>query len=313
VQVLDVTKTYPGGAQALRGVSFTLPRGERTCLLGPNGAGKTTLIRLLTGGLRPTTGAVRVLGAGTDEAGFLAAKRRVGIVPQGPGMYRDVTVSEYLRLVERLYGGGDRAGVVEAFGLGPLLGRRMAELSGGWQRRLVLAAAVLPGPELLLLDEPTVGLDPLAVRDVHAFLRPMMRGRTVLLCTHNLEEAEALCDAAVILRGGRVLVHARLESLRARAGRAVLLQATEGPARLLAALAALGVQGAAQEAGGDGAGAGGAVRVPLLRAEAEVPALLKGLLDAGLHVYQARLVTARLEELFVDIVGGADAPAAAGT
>jgi ABC-2 type transport system ATP-binding protein len=297
LEVEGVTKVYPGGVQALRGVTFRIATGERACLLGPNGAGKTTLIRLLTGALRPTSGTVRVFGAGVEAPEFLEAKRRMGIVPQAPGMYRDLTVTEYLALVRRLYGRGETDVVVEAFGLGPYLGRRMAELSGGWQRRLSMAAAVLSGPEVLLLDEPTVGLDPLAVREVHAFLRAMMQGRTVLLCTHNLDEAEALCDSAIMLRGGRVLLHERIETLRQRARPAVLLRAPGGLERLLAALHTLGREALPESDG---------VRVPVSLPERDVPVLLQALLAAGVSVYEARLLTPRLEELFVDIVGGGE-------
>ena len=301
LEVDQVTKVYPGGVKALEGVTFRIAPGERACLLGPNGAGKTTLIRLLTGALRPTAGQVRVLGAHVDAPDFLAAKRRVGIVPQSSGMYRDLSVAEYLALVQRLYGRGDVRAIADAFELGPYLNRRMAELSGGWQRRLSLAAAVLSEPEVLLLDEPTVGLDPLAAREVHALLRTAMSGRTALLCTHNLDEAEALCDSAVILRGGRVLVHERIEDLRRQARPVVRLHAAEGPERLLAALRELlGLEG---ERDGD------SVRLHVDRPEEEVPKVLRALLGAGLSVYQARLETVRLEELFVNIVGGSDAGA----
>ncbi len=292
LEVQGVTKVYPGGVRALHGVSFRIAPGERVCLLGPNGAGKTTLIRLLTGALRPTEGSVYLFGAGEEAEGFLDARRRMGVVPQAPGMYRDLTVAEYLELAQRLHGRGDVRAVVESFGLGPYLPRRMAELSGGWQRRMSIAAAVLSEPEVLLLDEPTVGLDPLAVREVHALLRTVMRGRTALLCTHNLAEAEALCDSALFLRGGQVLLHERLETLRQRVRPAVRLQAAEGPERLLAALGREGVRD------------GDAVRVPVTRPEEEVPALLRALLGQGLSIYRAELLTPRLEDLFVDIVGG---------
>lgn len=301
LEVRGVTKVYPGGVRALREVSFRIAPGERVCLLGPNGAGKTTLIRLLTGALRPSEGRVYLFGASEDDAGFLKVRRRMGVVPQAPGMYRDVTVADYLELAQCLHGRGDTRAMVEAFGLGPFLARRMAELSGGWQRRLSLAAAVLSEPEVLLLDEPTVGLDPLAVREVHALLRTAMRGRTALLCTHNLAEAEALCDSALILRGGQVLLHERIETLRQRVRPEVLLQAAEGPERLLATLSTVLRRECMRE--------GDAVRVAVTNPLEDVPALLRALLGRGLSVYRAELVTPRLEDLFVGLVGGGDARA----
>ena len=300
LEVSGVTKVYPGGVQALDQVSFRISPGERACLLGPNGAGKTTLIRLLTGALRPSSGQVSLFGLGVDAPDFLLAKRRVGIVPQSPGMYRDLTVDDFLLLVRDLYGSGNIPEVVEAFGLGPFRSRRMAELSGGMQRRLSMAAALVSSPEVLLLDEPTVGLDPVATREVHTFLRKVMPGRTVLLCTHNLAEAEALCESAVILRQGKVLLHERIATLRQRIQPVLVLRATQGPERLAEALAGQGLS-PTREAD--------AVHVHVADAAAQAPGLLRHLLGAGLDVYECRVVMPSLEELFLDVVGANDARA----
>lgn len=294
LEVSEVTKVYPGRIQALAQVSFRLAAGERTCLLGPNGAGKTTLIRLLTGALQPTSGRVRVFGLGADHPDFLSAKRRVGIVPQAPGMYRDLSVDDYLQLVRDLYGRGDVSEVLEAFGLMALRTRRMAELSGGMQRRLSMAAALVSSPEVLLLDEPTVGLDPVAAREVVTFLRGVLPGRTVLLCTHNLAEAEALCERVIILRQGRVLLHERISTLRERIQPMLALRAGQGPERLMEGLVALGRVPRRE---------GEAVQVPVADAAREAPEVLRRLLSAGLEVYECRVVTPSLEELFLDIIG----------
>jgi ABC-2 type transport system ATP-binding protein len=294
LEVTNVIKDYPGNVRALDQVSFRIAPGERACLLGPNGAGKTTLIRLLTGALSPSYGQVRLFGMGVENEAFLQARRRVGIVPQLPGMYRDFIVSDYLRLVRDLYGRGDISEVVEAFGLGPYTRRPMAELSGGTQRRLSLAAALLGSPEVLLLDEPTVGLDPVSMRDVHAFLRRSMAGRTVLLCTHNLAEAEALCESAIILRQGRVVLHERISALRQRAPTLLALRAAQGPERLLAALAELGTAGRREEE---------EVLIPAPEPTTQAPELLRRLLALGVDVYECRIVTPSLEQLFLDIVG----------
>ncbi len=300
VEVTNVIKDYPGNVRALDQVSFRIASGERACLLGPNGAGKTTLIRLLTGALSPSHGQVRLFGLGVDNEAFLQARRRVGVVPQLPGMYRDFLVSDYLEMVRELYGRGDVAEMVEVFGLGPYTRKPMGELSGGTQRRLTLAAALLSSPEVLLLDEPTVGLDPVSMRDVHAFLRQAMAGRTVLLCTHNLAEAEALCESAIILRQGRVMLHERISALRQRAPSLLALRAAQGPERLLAALTELGTPGRQEE---------DAVLVPAPEPTTEAPALLRRLLALGVDVYECRIVTASLEQLFLDIVGAPHARA----
>jgi ABC-2 type transport system ATP-binding protein len=174
----------------------------------------------------------------------------------------------------------------------------MAQLSGGYQRRLALAAAVLPGPDLLLLDEPTVGLDPVATREVHTYLRAIMAGRTTLLCTHNLAEAEALCDSVVILRRGRVLLHDRMDALRNSALTQIELAATQGPQRLIQELAGLGYtpHTSNQE-----------VRIAVADPQRDVPRVLRELLAAGLDVYECHAHRPSLEDLFLEIVGGAHA------
>lgn len=294
IEVVAVTKTYPGGIHALREASFRIQPGERACLLGPNGAGKTTMIRLLTGALQPTGGAARIFGIDAREPEFLQAKRRVGIVPQSPGMYRDIKVGEYLHFVQQLYDRGNVAEIVEVFGLAEFMDRPMAALSGGYQRRLALAAALLSGPDLLLLDEPTVGLDPVAAREVHDYLRTMIAGRTVLLCTHNLAEAEALCESVVILRGGQVLLHETITTLRRRAQPHVVLAAQQGPAALAQAITALGFTPQVFDSN---------VHVPIVDPQRHVPPLLRGLLGSGLDVYECHIIEPSLEDLFLEIVG----------
>ncbi len=300
IELEDATKIYGGGRPALDAASFTIARGERACLLGPNGAGKTTLIRLLTGALRPTRGSARLFGLAAHEPTFLVAKRRVGIVPQAAGMYRDFTVGEYLELVRELYGRGNVAAVAEAFGLGEYRARPMAQLSGGYQRRLTLAAAVLSEPDLLLLDEPTAGLDPVAAREVHDYLRAMMAGRTTLLCTHNLAEAEALCESVVILQGGHVLLHESVDALRKRASPQVELAAAQGPARLARELA---------ECGYTPRSTGDTVRITVTDPQLETPMLLRRLLAAELDIYECHTRRPSLEDVFLELVGGSHAHA----
>jgi ABC-2 type transport system ATP-binding protein len=212
-------------------------------------------------------------------------------------MYADLTTAEYLELAHDLYGRGDLKRVIEVFGLGDELSKRMAHLSGGFQRRVVLAVALVAEPDVLLLDEPTVGLDPLAAHDVHEFLRQAMRveGRTTLLCTHNMAEAEALCDDVIILRDGHVLVDAPLADLRRRARPRVRLRAAQGQAVLLAAL---GRTGHAAEADDSGDG----VLVAVDDAASEAPDLLRQLLLDGIDVYASEPQQVGLEALFLDLV-----------
>jgi ABC-2 type transport system ATP-binding protein len=295
----EVSKRYGrDGPLALDRITLAVGGGARTCLLGPNGAGKSTTIRLALGALQPTSGRVRMLGADVNGPDYLDARRRTGVVPQGPGMYPDLSVLEYLKLARALYQRGDIGHVIEVLGLGPHRNKMLAQLSGGYQRRAVMAAALLPDPDLILLDEPTVGLDPIATHEVHEALREVMAGRTMLLCTHNLFEAEALCDEVIILLHGRVHVHAPLTELRQRAIPRLYLAARQGAAALEAALARRGLSAAPDDAaeGGDG------LLVDIADPERDAPDLLRALLAEGLDVYECRPTRATLQTLFLDIV-----------
>jgi ABC-2 type transport system ATP-binding protein len=289
-----VTKRYRNGVVALDDASWSIPIGARTCLLGPNGAGKSTAIRLLEGALRASRGDVTLLGAGPDSPAYGEARRRTAVVPQNPGMYGDLSTIEYLELVRRLYGRGDVAAVMEAFGLGPHRRTMLAALSGGFARRLLLAAALLSEPEILLLDEPTVGLDPVAAHEVHELLSAAMNGRTTLLCTHNLAEAEALCDDVVILRGGTVLLHEPLVALRGRVAPRLRLRARQGVEPLVASLRRRGL---AVQVEADAA-------IVNVDGRSAAPELLRGLLGEGLDVYESVPLEPSLEQLFLDVVQG---------
>jgi ABC-2 type transport system ATP-binding protein len=297
LELRQVTKRYGREATpALRNATFAVVEGERACLLGPNGAGKTTIVRLLQGALDPTKGQALVAGVPSGTSRFIGARRLLGVVPQMPGMYDDLHLSEYLSLVQRLYRCPPQPELVEKLGLELYLKRPLAALSGGFQRRAVLAAALLPDPPVLVLDEPTVGLDPVAARDVRDVLREAMRGRTVLFCTHNLAEAEALCDSAIILRSGEVLVHELIQNLRGRLSPVVQLAARGGPQALAATLRDLGLNPV--QAAGDGAASAEPVRLPLEEPERDVPPLLRRLLEGGLDVYEVHTVRPSLEDLF---------------
>jgi ABC-2 type transport system ATP-binding protein len=285
------SKRYRNGVLALDAVSFWIREGARTCLLGPNGAGKSTAIRLLEGALRPTAGTVSLLGTTLDDPLYEQSRRRIGVVPQRPGMYADLTVEEHLNLARRLYGRGDVDGTIEAFGLDPHRSTMLASLSGGFQQRLILATALLSQPDLLLLDEPTVGLDPVASHDVAGILREAMAGRTTLLCTHDLAEAEALCEDVIILRDGKVLLHEPIAALRERVKTRVRVQA-RSPSALRAALSRHGHTWAED---------GDAVLIGLDPAR-DMPDLLRALLEDGVDVFESTPRSPSLEELFLQAV-----------
>lgn len=223
IEVQGYTKRY-GRHEAVSNLSFGVRAGEVFGLLGSNGAGKTTTIRALVGLTRPTCGSVRV--AGFDVwAQPVAAKRAFGYIPDRPYLYGKLTARELLRFVARLYGvpGADeRIGRwlaefrLEDFGNEPV-----ETYSHGMRQKVAIIAALLPDPPVLIVDEPMVGLDPHAARQVRGLLRAHAdRGGAVLLTTHSLPLAEAVCDRLVVLDRGRVLGAGTVEELRARTGTA---------------------------------------------------------------------------------------------
>jgi ABC-2 type transport system ATP-binding protein len=213
IEVLGLRKAY-GSREALRGIDFTVARGEVFGLLGPNGAGKTTCIEVLEGYRERSGGSVRVLG---DEPGTRALRARVGIVLQSCGTYPHLTVRETVAHWASLYPaprGVDE--VLERAGLDGVADRRARVLSGGQRRRLDFALALIGDPELIFLDEPTTGFDPAARRaawDVVRALRDL--GKTILLTTHYLDEAQALADRVAILKDGRILAEGAPDELGA--------------------------------------------------------------------------------------------------
>jgi ABC-2 type transport system ATP-binding protein len=208
VELKGVRRSF-GGVVALDDLSLTVPVGSVTVLLGPNGSGKTTTVRLVTGALRPESGSVRVFGLDSVRDGE-EVRRRCGVVAAKPALYDRLTGRDNLRYAAELWGLGPSAPIEEAaarFGIDHALDLRVGGYSTGMKTRLALARAVLADPDLLLLDEPTSGLDP---ESAHAVLRMIdelaAAGKTVLMCTHLLLEAEGLADQVVVLEGGRAVM-----------------------------------------------------------------------------------------------------------
>jgi ABC-2 type transport system ATP-binding protein len=214
IQVRDVVKRF-GGIAALNGISLAIPRGQVYGLLGPNGAGKTTLIRAIVGLLRVDEGQVEVLGRGMPDRAVLS---NLGYMTQAAALYGDLTAEENVRFFASLYGAGD---VAEALRFVDLYDRRRsvtATLSGGMWTRLSLACALVHRPELLLLDEPTVGVDPQLRAQLWDGLREMAAaGTTILISSHVMDEAERTDRLGLIL-AGRLLAEGSADELRALAG-----------------------------------------------------------------------------------------------
>jgi ABC-2 type transport system ATP-binding protein len=205
ISVEELRKSY-GEREALRGVSFEIAEGEVFGLLGPNGAGKTTAVEILEGYRRRDAGSVTVLGEDPARAGR-GWRERIGIVLQSSSLYPNLTVRESLDVFAGYYARPRPAAeVLEVVGLAEQAGARVKTLSGGQQRRLDLGLALIGDPELIFLDEPTTGFDPAARRSAWETIRELRSlGKTVLLTTHYLDEAERLADRVAVLREGRIV------------------------------------------------------------------------------------------------------------
>jgi ABC-2 type transport system ATP-binding protein len=214
---IDQLQVSRGGNPVLRGVSAAIPAGEVVGLLGPSGCGKTTLMRAIVGVQKLASGAVRVLG---EEAGSPALRPRVGYVTQAPSVYGDLTIHENLRYFARVLNApAERVDeALAAVDLARSGGRLVGTLSGGQRSRVSLAAALLGGPELLVLDEPTVGLDPVLRRDLWGlFHRLAEDGAALLVSSHVMDEA-ARCDSLLLMREGELIARTTPEALRAQTG-----------------------------------------------------------------------------------------------
>ncbi|MFD8307173.1 ABC transporter ATP-binding protein [Streptomyces sp. NPDC059690] len=207
IEVTDLRRVYGGGFEAVRGITFSVDRGEIFALLGTNGAGKTSTVELLEGLARPAGGRVRVLGHDPYEE-RAAVRPRTGVMLQEGGFPSELTVAETARMWAGCVSGArPETEALELVGLSGRTGVRVKQLSGGERRRLDLALALLGEPEVLFLDEPTTGLDAEGRRDTWELVRALREaGTTVLLTTHYLEEAEGLADRLAILHEGRIAV-----------------------------------------------------------------------------------------------------------
>ena len=220
IDAQNITKRY-GDHTAIERVTFSVDKGEVLAFLGPNGAGKTTTMRILTCFMPATEGTARVAGYDCFEQP-LEVKRRIGYLPETPPVYQELTVAEYLTFTGRLKGMGradlrrelDRT--IERLSLGDVRHRLIANLSRGYKQRVGLAQALLHDPPVLILDEPTVGLDPKQIIEIRELIKSLAGSHTVILSTHILPEATAVCQRVVIISGGRIAAVDTPERLSAR-------------------------------------------------------------------------------------------------
>ncbi len=238
IEVMDLTKRYAGHT-AVAGISFTVARGEIVGLLGPNGAGKSTTMRILSGFLPGTSGTVRVGGFDvfhqSDEV-----RRRIGYMPENNPLYPEMRVREYLKFRARLKGLGWRRSrervstVMDQCGLTDVGRRIIGQLSKGYRQRVGLADALVHEPELIILDEPTIGLDPHQIRAVRQLIKSLAQKHTVLISTHILPEAEMTCNRMLIMYDGKILAADTPDNLqRLMAGSSQIIAEIAAPAEEL--------------------------------------------------------------------------------
>ena len=309
IETRALKKVYPAPSrgreiQALDGLDLSVQPGEFFGLLGPNGAGKTTTIGVLTTRVRPTSGTAAVAGIDVvrDPVGV---KQRIGVVPQQPNPDRQLTALQNL-LFHAAYFGISRTtslpraqALLDQFDIGDRGESKVDQLSGGQQQRLMIARALIHEPEILFLDEPTVGLDPQARLALWEILRSLhQEGRTIIMTTHYMEEADRLCDRLAIIDQGKLLALDTPAGLKARAPGGTLIQITLDGEALQAREAVGSIPGVTKADA-----RGNELSVYAERAGESLPAMLRALEQAGRAAVDVRLTPPSLETLFVSLTG----------
>jgi len=306
IEVSGVSKVY-GERKAVDGITFSVSKGEILGFLGPNGAGKTTTMRILAGFMPPTTGTAKVAGLDV-QADPIEVKRRIGYLPEHPPLYGEMLVRPYLRFVATIRGVPRRdikarvERAIERCGLTQVAGRLIGLLSKGYQQRVGLAQAILHEPDVLILDEPTVGLDPSQIREIRGLIKGFAGAHTVILSTHILAEVTMTCSRVLIINEGRIAAEDTLEALAARGERTrrIALRLARGGDGVEAQIRSIpGVLRVTREEGTDG---GWLVETEGTRdAREEIAARA---VSQGWGLLELRPVTLSLEDIFIRIIRG---------
>ncbi|HET6610938.1 MAG TPA: ATP-binding cassette domain-containing protein [Kofleriaceae bacterium] len=316
IETTKLSKRY-GAVVALSEVSFSVARGEVIGLLGPNGAGKTTLMKILTGFLQPDDGEARVGGEDvvTDP---LKVQARIGYLPEHAPLYSEMAVQEYLQMMAYLRGVPEAnhrryiSDAVFATGLEGYLTRPIGQLSKGYRQRVGIAQAILHKPELLILDEPTTGLDPRQIVDIRRLIRRLSKTSTVVLSTHILPEVEITCERVLILMHGKLRADARLDELTRGHAATVDIAADAPAAEVEKALAA--AKGADAVRAGARHGDYRRYRVTAKNGSDLCPAIFDALKDRGWRVGELKNDAPTLESVFRELAESvhAEDPAVSG-
>ncbi len=306
VRIENVTKRF-GGITAVDDLSFEVARGEVVGVLGPNGAGKTTTLRMIAGFLRPTGGTITVGGRSVQDEP-MEVRRRIGYLPEHAALYPEMRVAEYLRYRAALKGVPVRRvrrrvnESADLCGIGPVLNRIIGRLSKGYRQRVALADALVHEPELLILDEPTLGLDPSQIRQARDLVRGLAERHTVLISSHILPEVEMTCGRVMILHRGRLLASEPVQALARRLHRnARIVAQVQAPAD--AVQAELSPLAAADRFTAEAAGAWTEVRFEAAGDEDPRPAVAAAAARRGWPLRELHREEQSLEELFLAVTG----------
>jgi ABC-2 type transport system ATP-binding protein len=300
IEVENLTKHY-GEVTAVNAITFTARPGQVTGFLGPNGAGKTTTMRMLTGFTPPTSGKAKVAGYDVFDQS-MEVRKRVGYLPENVPLYRDMTTRSYLMYIAEIRGVRQRRQraeeVLERVGLLHRAESRIRTLSKGMRQRVGLAQALIHDPEVLILDEPTIGLDPIQVLELRSLVRELGRDHTLLFSTHILSEAEQVCDQVVIINRGQVIAQGAPTELRGQleAGGRVLVR-VEAPSMdsVQSTVTALPTVSHVEQQGDT------LVVTPSAPQTDPRPDIARAVVDQGWKLLELRPLAVNLEEIFLEL------------
>ena len=302
IEVKELTKCY-GSTRAVDGISFEVPRGQIVGFLGPNGAGKSTCMKILTSFISPTDGTASVAGYDVVDRA-LESRAQIGYLPEDTPLYRDMGIVPYLRYIAALRSipadEVDRRlrDVIATCGLRDMINRDIGTLSKGYRQRVGLAQALLHTPDLLILDEPTEGLDPNQAVEIRRLIREIGADRTVLLSTHHLAEVEAVCDRVIIIHGGKLVYDEILAALYVDRVR-VDVARSDGVETDVVAAAFSAVEGVDEVNALDGAEKGTLALEVLARQGVDVrEALFAAAVERGFALRELRRAPESLESIF---------------
>ncbi len=302
IKVEGLTKTY-GTVRAIHDISFHVNKGEVVGFLGPNGAGKSTTMKIITGYMAPTAGKVEVAGYDVFE-NPLEVKRRIGFLPETPPLYTDMLVCDYLDYVAKLKRvpsserkvNVERA--IEAANLGDVSKRLIQNLSKGYKQRVGIAQALVSNPEILILDEPTVGLDPKQVAEVRDLIKKLRGKHTIILSTHILPEVQMVCERVIIINKGRIIAEDSLTGLNDKmtGGRKLVLRVKNPSFELKTKLEAIaGVQAVLDKSGG-------LYELSTVNSDSPQEAVAALVATSGAGLIEIRGLDLNLEDIFLKLV-----------